>query len=172
MRQSVAFQATHYFTGCRVKLGMTGKKSSASSADKSVLTRWSLYYAYQGIRRSRGRRLPAVELQPPPTAGGPRQDDAAAPQRTPVIHRHQRGREMTGTCSTPSPDLRQQINDNDILHPKKDLRHSPIMGAVLTNARRGPRGGLAEPARITAPAHLCHPAGAGRAAGETPYSTS
>ncbi|MGI9230073.1 MAG: pyrroloquinoline quinone biosynthesis protein PqqB, partial [Gammaproteobacteria bacterium] len=33
-----------------------------------------------------------------------------------------------------SPDLRQQINDNDILHPKKDLRHSPIMGAVLTNA--------------------------------------
>ena len=33
-----------------------------------------------------------------------------------------------------SPDLRQQINDNDILQPKKDLRHSPIMGAVLTNA--------------------------------------
>ena len=33
-----------------------------------------------------------------------------------------------------SPDLRKQINDNDILHPKKDLRHSPIQGAVLTNA--------------------------------------
>lgn len=33
-----------------------------------------------------------------------------------------------------SPDLRQQINDNPILHPKKDLRHSPIQGAVLTNA--------------------------------------
>jgi len=33
-----------------------------------------------------------------------------------------------------SPDLRQQINDNDILHPKQDLRHSPIQGAVLTNA--------------------------------------
>lgn len=33
-----------------------------------------------------------------------------------------------------SPDLRKQINDNDILHPQKDLRHSPIQGAVLTNA--------------------------------------
>lgn len=33
-----------------------------------------------------------------------------------------------------SPDLRKQINDNPILHPKKDLRHSPIQGAVLTNA--------------------------------------
>lgn len=33
-----------------------------------------------------------------------------------------------------SPDLRKQINDNLILHPKKDLRHSPIQGAVLTNA--------------------------------------
>ncbi len=33
-----------------------------------------------------------------------------------------------------SPDLRKQINDNDILHPKQDLRHSPIQGTVLTNA--------------------------------------
>ena len=33
-----------------------------------------------------------------------------------------------------SPDLRQQINDNDILQPREGLRHSPIMGAVLTNA--------------------------------------
>lgn len=33
-----------------------------------------------------------------------------------------------------SPDLRQQINDNVILHPKQGLRHSPIQGAVLTNA--------------------------------------
>lgn len=33
-----------------------------------------------------------------------------------------------------SPDLRQQINNNEILHPKRDLRHSPIQGAVLTNA--------------------------------------
>ncbi|MDP6353299.1 MAG: pyrroloquinoline quinone biosynthesis protein PqqB [Alphaproteobacteria bacterium] len=33
-----------------------------------------------------------------------------------------------------SPDLRHQIIANDILHPKRDLRHSPIQGAVLTNA--------------------------------------
>ncbi len=33
-----------------------------------------------------------------------------------------------------SPDLRQQINENDILQPKRNLRHSPIQGAVLTNA--------------------------------------
>lgn len=33
-----------------------------------------------------------------------------------------------------SPDLRQQINDNDILQPQKDLRHSPIQAVVLTNA--------------------------------------
>ena len=33
-----------------------------------------------------------------------------------------------------SPDLRQQINENDVLHPRKGLRHSPIQGVVLTNA--------------------------------------
>lgn len=33
-----------------------------------------------------------------------------------------------------SPDLRQQINSNAVLQPKKDLRHSPIKGVVLTNA--------------------------------------
>lgn len=33
-----------------------------------------------------------------------------------------------------SPDLRQQINDNAILHPRIGLRHSPIQGVVLTNA--------------------------------------
>jgi pyrroloquinoline quinone biosynthesis protein B len=33
-----------------------------------------------------------------------------------------------------SPDLRQQINDNDVLHPREGLRHSPIQGVVLTNA--------------------------------------
>ena len=33
-----------------------------------------------------------------------------------------------------SPDLRQQINDNPQLHPKHGARHSPIAGAVLTNA--------------------------------------
>ena len=33
-----------------------------------------------------------------------------------------------------SPDLRQQINDNDVLHPKHGLRDSPIRAVVLTNA--------------------------------------
>lgn len=33
-----------------------------------------------------------------------------------------------------SPDLRQQINDNSVLHPQKGLRHSPIRAVVLTNA--------------------------------------
>ncbi|MEQ8659304.1 MAG: pyrroloquinoline quinone biosynthesis protein PqqB [Gammaproteobacteria bacterium] len=33
-----------------------------------------------------------------------------------------------------SPDLRQQINDNDILHPREGLRDSPIKAVVLTNA--------------------------------------
>jgi len=33
-----------------------------------------------------------------------------------------------------SPDLRQQINDNPLLHPQQGLRHSPIQGVVLTNA--------------------------------------
>ncbi|HTT08565.1 MAG TPA: pyrroloquinoline quinone biosynthesis protein PqqB [Gammaproteobacteria bacterium] len=35
-----------------------------------------------------------------------------------------------------SPDLRQQINDNAILHPdpKQGPRHSPIKGVVVTNA--------------------------------------
>lgn len=31
-----------------------------------------------------------------------------------------------------SPDLRQQINDTPALHPRRDLRHSPIAGVVLT----------------------------------------
>lgn len=33
-----------------------------------------------------------------------------------------------------SPDLRQQIADNDVLHPSAGLRHSPIRAVVLTNA--------------------------------------
>lgn len=33
-----------------------------------------------------------------------------------------------------SPDLRQQINDNDILQPKCGLRESPINAVILTNA--------------------------------------
>jgi pyrroloquinoline quinone biosynthesis protein B len=33
-----------------------------------------------------------------------------------------------------SPDLRQQINENSVLHPKNSLRHSPIKAVLLTNA--------------------------------------
>lgn len=33
-----------------------------------------------------------------------------------------------------SPDLRQQINDNDVLHPQGGLRDSPVKAVVLTNA--------------------------------------
>ena len=33
-----------------------------------------------------------------------------------------------------SPDIGQQIRDNEILHPKRDARHSPINAVVLTNA--------------------------------------
>ena len=33
-----------------------------------------------------------------------------------------------------SPDLRQQIGENEVLHPSEGLRHSPIQGVVLTNA--------------------------------------
>ena len=32
-----------------------------------------------------------------------------------------------------SPDLRQQINDNAFLQPKNGIRHSPILGAFITN---------------------------------------
>ena len=32
-----------------------------------------------------------------------------------------------------SPDIRQQINDNEQLHPKEGVRHSPIAAVVLTN---------------------------------------
>jgi pyrroloquinoline quinone biosynthesis protein B len=33
-----------------------------------------------------------------------------------------------------SPDLRQQIGENDVLHPRTGLRDSPIQAVVLTNA--------------------------------------
>ncbi len=33
-----------------------------------------------------------------------------------------------------SPDLRQQLNDSEVLHPTQGFRHSPIQGVVLTNA--------------------------------------
>ncbi len=41
-----------------------------------------------------------------------------------------------------SPDLRAQIQDNPPLHPRRDGRHGPIAGAVLTNADVDHVGGL------------------------------
>ena len=68
-----------------------------------------------------------------PNSRRARQDDPAARQRT----QSSIAVSMDGEdwfLFNASPDLRQQIKENDILHPKKDLRHSPIMGVVLTNA--------------------------------------
>lgn len=41
-----------------------------------------------------------------------------------------------------SPDLRDQIAANRVLHPRQGKRHSPIQGAVLTNADVDHVGGL------------------------------
>ena len=68
-----------------------------------------------------------------PNSRRARQSDPAAPQRTQSSIAISAAGEDWYLFNA-SPDLRQQINDNDILHPKKDLRHSPIMGAILTNA--------------------------------------
>ncbi len=68
-----------------------------------------------------------------PNSRRARQGDPAAPQRTQSSIAVSADGQAWFLCNA-SPDLRQQINDNAILHPKKDLRHSPIMGVVLTNA--------------------------------------
>ena len=68
-----------------------------------------------------------------PNSRRARQDDPAAPQRTQSSIAVSADGEDWYLFNA-SPDLRQQINDNEILHPGKNLRHSPIMGAVLTNA--------------------------------------
>ena len=52
-----------------------------------------------------------------------------------------------------SPDLRQQINDNAILHPKGSLRGSPINALVLTNADVDHIAGLLN-LRESQPLHL------------------
>ena len=68
-----------------------------------------------------------------PNSRRARQSDPAAPPRTQSsIAVSASGKDWC--LFNASPDLRQQINDNDILHPEKGLRHSPIMGVVLTNA--------------------------------------
>lgn len=68
-----------------------------------------------------------------PNSRRARQDDPAAQQRTQSSIAVSADGKRWFLCNA-SPDLRKQINDNDILHPTDGLRHSPINGVVLTNA--------------------------------------
>ena len=68
-----------------------------------------------------------------PNSRRARERDLAAPQRTQSsIAVSADGARWT--LFNASPDLRQQINDNDILQPQHALRESPINAVVLTNA--------------------------------------
>ena len=68
-----------------------------------------------------------------PNSRRARQRDPAAPQRTQSsIALSSDGQRWA--LFNASPDLRQQINDNDILHPRQAVRDSPINAVVLTNA--------------------------------------
>ncbi len=68
-----------------------------------------------------------------PNSRRAREHDPAAKQRTQSsIALSQDGKDWF--LFNASPDLRQQIQDNVVLHPQQDLRHSPIKGAVLINA--------------------------------------
>ncbi len=68
-----------------------------------------------------------------PNSRRARQRDPAAPQRTQSSIALSSDGERWVLFNA-SPDLRQQINDNDILHPRQALRDSPINAVVLTNA--------------------------------------
>ncbi|MEE2983391.1 MAG: pyrroloquinoline quinone biosynthesis protein PqqB [Pseudomonadota bacterium] len=68
-----------------------------------------------------------------PNSRRARQRDPAAPQRTQSSIALSSDGERWVLFNA-SPDLRQQINDNDILHPGQALRDSPINAVVLTNA--------------------------------------
>lgn len=68
-----------------------------------------------------------------PNSRRARQGDPRAPQRT----QSSIAVSADGThwaLFNASPDLRQQINDNDVLQPRHALRESPIQAVVLTNA--------------------------------------
>ncbi len=68
-----------------------------------------------------------------PNSRRAREKDPAAPARTQSsIAVSADGKQWV--LFNASPDLRQQINDNDILHPSGALRASPIAAVVLTNA--------------------------------------
>ncbi|MGR8920252.1 MAG: pyrroloquinoline quinone biosynthesis protein PqqB [Gammaproteobacteria bacterium] len=68
-----------------------------------------------------------------PNSRRARQRDPAAPQRTQSSIAVSADGEAWVLFNA-SPDLRQQINDNDILQPRDALRESPIKAVVLTNA--------------------------------------
>ena len=68
-----------------------------------------------------------------PNSRRARQGDRAAKQRTQSSIAVSADKEHWVLFNA-SPDLRQQINENDILHPRERLRHSPISAVVLTNA--------------------------------------
>ena len=68
-----------------------------------------------------------------PNSRRARRGDPAARQRTQSSIALSADGERWFLCNA-SPDLRQQIAENAILHPSDGLRHSPIQGVVLTNA--------------------------------------
>ena len=68
-----------------------------------------------------------------PNSARARSGDIKAPQRTQSSLAVSADGEQWVLFNA-SPDLRQQINDNEILQPKDALRESPIKGVVLTNA--------------------------------------
>lgn len=68
-----------------------------------------------------------------PNSRRARSGDPLAPQRTQSSIAVSADGEAW-TLFNASPDLRQQINDNPVLHPRNALRDSPIKAVVLTNA--------------------------------------
>lgn len=68
-----------------------------------------------------------------PNSRRARRGDPAAKPRTQSSLALSANGEHWVICNA-SPDLRQQINDNAVLHPQEGLRHSPIQAVVLTNA--------------------------------------
>lgn len=68
-----------------------------------------------------------------PNSRRARRGDPAAPRRTQSSIALSADGERWFLCNA-SPDLRQQIGENAVLHPRDGLRHSPIQGVVLTNA--------------------------------------
>ena len=66
-----------------------------------------------------------------------------------------------------SPDLREQIQAQAILHPRRGLRSSPIEGVILTGADVDAIAGLLHHARAPGVHALWQRPGAGRAEGQS-----